>query len=144
MYWHYRIAHDNNYYTSKKVYFNEINFSGSTHIVKISPGYAKQQSSQTSTALPAHYAMSAHPNPFNPATTIIYSIGSYENVALKIFNTGGALVFSKDIGRREAGQRHSFTWDAIDNLGTKVSSGVYIVQIRSGLKTMTQRVTLLK
>ncbi|KAA3613685.1 MAG: T9SS C-terminal target domain-containing protein [Calditrichaeota bacterium] len=143
LYWHYRIAHDNNAYTAKKVYFNEVSFSGSTYITTIHPGSSKQKAVKTDLQLPTEYSVSAYPNPFNPTTKISWSIPNKKNVQLNIFNTNGVLVFNKDFGAQEAGQ-HAFTWDAKNKLGNRMSSGVYLVQIRSGQKKMSQRITLLK
>ncbi|MGB5107932.1 MAG: right-handed parallel beta-helix repeat-containing protein, partial [Candidatus Zixiibacteriota bacterium] len=64
------------------------------------------------------------PNPFNPQTTIGYSLARPMQVELSVFNLLGQKVASLHDGPQTAGF-HEVTWDGRDNDGFEVSSGVY-------------------
>jgi len=79
----------------------------------------------TSAAVPEKYELSQNfPNPFNPSTTIRFSLPQGGPVSLKIYNIRGQLVRTLVDGFTEAG-RHQAVWNGTDEAGTKVASGVY-------------------
>jgi hypothetical protein len=78
------------------------------------------------------------PNPFNPATTIRFSLPQREAVRLDIFDTSGRLVASPLAEIRPAGQ-HEITFDA-----SALSSGVYLYRLSSTSGVIVKRMTLLK
>ena len=81
---------------------------------------------------------SCYPNPFNPITTISYSIPKSDNVEISIYNIDGTLEDQLYNGYQTVGN-YNYNWDA----GLK-SSGIYIVKIRFGDRIKTQKVLLLK
>jgi hypothetical protein len=66
------------------------------------------------------------PNPFNPSTTIRYSLPHKSAVQLTVFNTLGQQVALLQNGEQEAGY-HEVKFD-----GTGLSSGVYFYRIQAG------------
>lgn len=79
----------------------------------------------TSTAIPESYELSQNfPNPFNPSTTIRFSLPQGGPVSLKIYNIRGQLVKTLVDGFTEAG-RHQAVWNGTDEAGTTVASGIY-------------------
>jgi hypothetical protein len=68
----------------------------------------------------------AHPNPFNPTTTIRYQLSAPDYVNLSIYDVQGRLVTELVNGWRSAGV-HEVTFD-----GSGLASGVYIYQIQAG------------
>ncbi len=97
-------------------------------------------------ALPQVFALEQnHPNPFNPSTTIGYSIpeGQRVLVRLEIYNLRGMLVRRLVEGEREAG-RHSVAWDGRDARGRALASGVYLCRLRAGGFSATRKLVLLK
>lgn len=79
--------------------------------------------------LPANLELKGnYPNPFNPETTIRFSLSQPARVTVKIYNIVGQEVTHLTNGRMEAGF-HSLKWAATNNLGAKVQSGVYFYQI---------------
>jgi hypothetical protein len=78
------------------------------------------------------------PNPFNPTTTISYSLPRAGEVSLKIFNLLGEEVATLAFGHREAGT-HSIQWDAAGQ-----TSGVYFCRLQEGGFIETKRMLLLK
>jgi len=69
------------------------------------------------------------PNPFNPITTIKYDLPENSNVRLIIYNMNGQEVRSLVHQNMNAGS-HTLTWDARDNVGRLVPSGIYVYKIR--------------
>jgi hypothetical protein len=83
------------------------------------------------------------PNPFNPTTTIRFSLPASERVALAIYNANGALVRVLVDGVRERGS-HEATWDGRDGAGGSVSSGVYFYRLTAGKFSESRKMVLLK
>lgn len=83
------------------------------------------------------------PNPFNPNTTIEYSIPRNEFVDLKIFNMIGQEIKRLVQSNQTAGA-HVIQWDGKNNAGETMSAGIYIVQITAGTFSDNRRIVLLK
>jgi flagellar hook assembly protein FlgD len=65
-----------------------------------------------------------YPNPFNPETTISYSIKEDSRVSLFIYNIKGQKVRSLINGPIQTGY-HTVTWNGKNDNGENVSSGIY-------------------
>ena len=89
--------------------------------------------------LPEKITLSAYPNPFNSSTTISYR-GLESDCNLSLFDISGRLVRTFAIGVR-AGE---VTWDANDEMGHSVSSGIYFVNISDLADRPTLKLLLLK
>jgi len=90
-------------------------------------------------AAPASFAVAQNsPNPFNPTTTINYTVPESGNVTVDIFNVAGQKVASLVNGQMSAGS-HSVVWNA-----AKCSAGVYFYTVKAGNHTKTMKMTLLK
>lgn len=72
---------------------------------------------------------SNYPNPFNPSTTIEYSLKSSGDVTVEIFDLSGRHVKTLVNTRQTAGAHH-IQWNATNEAGLQVSSGVYVYQLR--------------
>jgi len=93
---------------------------------------------------PAVFSLSQnHPNPFNPETSIGYTIGASSLVKLDIYNVSGQLVRTLVDGYQEQG-RHTAVWDGRDESGKKVSAGVYLYRLRAGGFIETKKMMLLQ
>ncbi len=105
----------------------------------------------TNSALPVAYAFHEnYPNPFNPATALMFDLPARSDVSLKIFNLLGQEVRTLVKETLPAGRYH-ISWNGKDNAGRAVSSGVFISRIHavslSGMKqtyTRSRKMTLLK
>ena len=84
-----------------------------------------------------------HPNPFNPSTTIRYTIPVASRVTLYVYSAVGQLVRKLVDQRFSAGAR-DVTWDGKNDAGNPVASGVYIYHLRAGKLTLSKKMTLLK
>lgn len=83
------------------------------------------------------------PNPFNPATTIPYSLAAPSGVSLHIYDAAGRMVRRLVDDVQTAGG-HTASWDGRDDRGVAVASGVYFCRLRAGDVTDTRRMVLLK
>jgi hypothetical protein len=84
-----------------------------------------------------------HPNPFNPTTTIGYTVPSRTDVVLQIFDVTGRYVATIVNEARDAG-RHSATWNGLSAQGEQVGSGVYFYRLTVGKESLTKKMVLLK
>jgi len=78
------------------------------------------------------------PNPFNPATSIPFTLGLEAQVSLAVYNIAGEKVAALADGRFSAGA-HSVIWDASGH-----ASGVYFYRIVSGDFVETRKMMLVK
>jgi hypothetical protein len=93
---------------------------------------------------PAQFALNQNfPNPFNPETTIKYSLADDAQVQLRIYNIVGQVVRTLVQDRQVAG-RYSIRWDGRDDRGLTVSSGIYFSQITAGKFRDVRKLMLLK
>jgi hypothetical protein len=83
------------------------------------------------------------PNPFNPQTTIRFTLPQNERVALAIYNANGQLVKSLVSGEKARGT-YDITWDGHDSKGNQVSSGVYFYRLSAGKFSETKKMVMLK
>jgi len=83
------------------------------------------------------------PNPFNPATTIGYTLEAPADVRIGIYDASGARVRMLDEGAREPGA-HSVRWDGTNDSGRAVASGVYFYRLEGAPGLPARKMTLLK
>ena len=79
-----------------------------------------------------------YPNPFNPSTTIEFSIPEKQNVKVNIFDMQGKMVSELYNGMKNSGS-HKIGWNASD-----YPSGVYFVHLTNGQKLSIQKCIFLK
>lgn len=84
------------------------------------------------------YLSMNYPNPFNPSTSISYSIPEKEFVELKVFDLLGREVASLISGEQQAG-RYTVKFD-----GSNLTSGVYIYRLSAGKYIQSNKMTLMK
>jgi hypothetical protein len=83
------------------------------------------------------------PNPFNPTTTIGYTVPSRSRVALHIYDVAGRLV-ARLVDEERAAGRYSVVWNGRSGNGDPVGSGVYFYRLTAGNDTLTRKMVLLK
>lgn len=93
--------------------------------------------------LPTEFGTHVYPNPFNPATTIAYDLPTDSAVSIVIYDALGQEIRRLVTGQKAAG-RYTIQWDALDNLGRGVGSGVYIAKVEAGQFRASQKMLLLK
>ena len=95
-------------------------------------------------SLPTDYALhNNYPNPFNPETVISFSLPEAEHVQIEIINLLGQSIRSLTDRSFDAGT-HTVVWDATNNSGDEVASGVYFYKIQAGNFVDTKKMTLMR
>ncbi len=94
-----------------------------------------------------------YPNPFssearsraagNPSTMISFALPQAGEVSLAIYNLNGQLVKRLAAGEMNAG-RHGVIWDAKDDRGQQVASGVYVYVLKAGEFVAQRKLVLMK
>jgi hypothetical protein len=83
------------------------------------------------------------PNPFNPSTTISFTLPERTRVTLSIYDVQGKLVRTLVDDMVEEGYQER-VWDGEDASGNQVGSGVYFYRLTTGDRTLTKKLVLLK
>jgi hypothetical protein len=102
--------------------------------------------SQSQSLTTAAIAFAIHPNvpnPFNPATSIRFSVPDRARVIVRVHDVTGALVVELLDEDVDAGYR-SVEWNGRNSSGATVASGPYFVYVRAGKQSLTQKIMLLK
>lgn len=82
--------------------------------------------------MPEKFALSQNfPNPFNPTTSIRFSVPRSEIVTLTIYNMLGQAIVKEVYSNLNAGH-YSFVWNGRDMSGNPVASGVYFYELNAG------------
>ncbi len=84
-----------------------------------------------------------HPNPFNPSTSIEYTLNERRPAALSIFDARGRLVAQLDQGAPDVGS-HRVEWNGRDASGNPVASGVYFYRLDGFAELGIRKMVLLK
>ena len=86
---------------------------------------------ETNANIPSDYNLKQNfPNPFNPVTTIEFSLPAVSDVKISIHNILGEEVLILLNEQRSAGN-HSVVWNARDSFGSKLSSGIYFYKLNA-------------
>jgi hypothetical protein len=83
------------------------------------------------------------PNPFNPSTTIAFSIAEETDVELSIYDVRGALIRTL-VNEHRKTNNYKEIWDGRDNKGQSTASGVYFYRLTAGAYTATKKMVLLR
>lgn len=83
------------------------------------------------------------PNPFNPETTISYSIKEPANVRLEVYNLRGQMVRSL-VNIDQLTGHYRVVFDAKDDRGNPLSSGIYLYRLTAGSYTSTRKMMLME
>lgn len=95
--------------------------------------------------VPTDYELTQNfPNPFNPTTTIEYSVPEATDVHVGIYNLLGQEIRTLAFGEHQAGY-YSALWNGLDKNGIRVESGVYLYRMNSESGySATRKLVLLK
>ncbi len=93
---------------------------------------------------PARTALAQnHPNPFNPATEISFSLPAKQEITLKVYDIAGREVATLAVGSHDAGP-HTVMWRGEDDSGSRVASGLYFYKLVADDGSQTRKMMLLK
>jgi hypothetical protein len=129
--------------TPLKTNFLQRNYNGGTeplyHLCDEAYTYATDETPVLVEERPRTFLLSQNkPNPFNPSTSIQYTLPIGGQARLEVFNSRGQLVDVLVEGYRSAGS-HMAVWNTSGK-----ASGTYLYRFRSGGFTETKKMTLLK
>jgi aminopeptidase N len=93
---------------------------------------------------PLRFALEAPaPNPFNPSTTIRFTLPERREARVRIYSLEGRLLRTIFAGELPAGG-HEVRWDGSDEGGRPLASGVYFCRLASGANVETRKLLLLR
>ncbi|MFO7895510.1 MAG: FlgD immunoglobulin-like domain containing protein [Candidatus Cloacimonadales bacterium] len=88
--------------------------------------------------------LSCYPNPFNPETTISFSVANEQtNTTLNIYNLKGQKIKTLLHEKLPIGA-HNIVWNGLDSNNKKVASGVYLYKLTNGSSQKSAKMLLLK
>ncbi|MCK5051447.1 MAG: T9SS type A sorting domain-containing protein [Candidatus Cloacimonetes bacterium] len=141
--------------TTENTYYSEINSPSGNYKYYVTAVYESGTSAPSeivendlldsdNVLIPLHTSLHHnYPNPFNPTTTISYSLKENSKISLNIYNIKGQLV-KKLVDEQMNASVHNVVWNGKNDSGRNVSSGVYFHKMRSGHYTSTRKMILLK
>jgi hypothetical protein len=80
----------------------------------------------------------AYPNPFNPQSTILYTLDTYENVSIELLDISGELI------RTLVNKSHVPGNYKVNINEPELGSGIYLVRVQSGTQVQVQKIMMLK
>tara|TARA_Y100001970_G_scaffold16832_1_gene18989 strand:+ start:15631 stop:18417 length:2787 start_codon:yes stop_codon:yes gene_type:complete len=81
---------------------------------------------------------SIYPNPFNPITTITYTVSNNQDIMINIYDLNGKII-EKLIDSFHGIGQYIIDWDA-----SLLPTGVYIVELKGSSEILTEKITLIK
>ncbi|MCF7918377.1 MAG: T9SS type A sorting domain-containing protein [Candidatus Cloacimonetes bacterium] len=92
---------------------------------------------------PVPYDFCCYPNPFNPETTVSFSLEELSEVEVVIYNVKGQKVRTL-VDETFRPDKYSIVWKGNDDSGHSVGSGVYFVKLSVDNEQFTNKVILIK
>jgi|SaaInl4_150m_RNA_FD_contig_31_247800_length_2402_multi_4_in_0_out_0_2 hypothetical protein len=117
--------------------------SGSAYVIHVA-SLNPNAITQTAASSPQRCMLSPNvPNPFNPTTSIRFSIPASDHLTLRIYTPTGQLV-REMLNETVSAGYHERMWDGRSSDGRSVGSGVYIYEMRTSDERIVRRMTLLR
>ncbi|MXX36736.1 MAG: T9SS type A sorting domain-containing protein [Gemmatimonadetes bacterium] len=104
---------------------------GEVEITLSDPGASEAAKTAVQTRPEAFALADNFPNPFNPTTTIRYALPQAADVELTVYNVVGQPVRTLIAEYQSAG-RYAVEWDATNDSGHSLSSGMYLYRLQAG------------
>ena len=136
--------------------YNDTNIPPGTHVYYATAVYDTGESDPTESftyivtanpedtpPAPRTELLGNYPNPFNPSTSIRFSLQEAGPVRIDIFNARGQLVRTL-VNENLPSGTHTAVWDGADATGATVSSGVYYYRMHKGSYSSTRKMLILK
>jgi len=108
------------------------------YTISFKDGEVNTATTEVKTALDGNY-----PNPFNPSTSIKFTLAQSGNVKLQVFNVKGQLVKTLVNTIKEVGS-HTIIWNGTDDQNKPVTSGIYFYRLEANSTTAVKRMLLIK
>ena len=88
-------------------------------------------------------SLSAYPNPFNPATTLRYTLPSAGRVTIDVYDARGRHIV-RTLDEVKVPGAYATAWRGVDQNGARVSSGIYFARISHAGAVRTYKLVLVK
>ncbi len=88
--------------------------------------------------------LGSYPNPFNPTTTIRYSLAKRTKVTIAVYDIAGRLVKRLLVDELKDAGNYKTDWDGRNEAGSRVASGVYFCMMRTAEGTSGSKLILLR
>ncbi len=96
------------------------------------------------TGIPENFTLAQNfPNPFNPETKIQYSVPELSEISLKVYDITGKIVSSL-VNTVQLPGKYSVIWNAKDDFGNTLPSGIYFYSLVTDKFKETKRMVLVK
>ncbi|MDO9576581.1 MAG: T9SS type A sorting domain-containing protein [Candidatus Cloacimonadales bacterium] len=105
--------------------------------------YVSFKNGQNITPVPTQIEITNFPNPFNPETTLFFSLPNEQKIELSVYNLKGQKVRQLVKGQFPSGN-NSIVWNGKDDSGKQVCSGVYLYKLETADKIISKKMLLLK
>ena len=109
--------------------FDENNLSNS-NIINKSDDKNKLEEINDDIKVNKYELLGNYPNPFNPSTTINYSLPSVSNVKLEVYDVMGRMIKSFTTNSQASGD-HKIVWDGKNSNEVRVATGIYIYRFEA-------------
>lgn len=114
-------------------------------LVLMTKGYFLQWFGHQDAARPLAFGLNGnYPNPFNPSTTIRYSLAAEAAVRLEVFNVLGQQVRTLVADVTQPAGSYEAYWDGTNDNGQFVGSGVYLYRLNAADFVETRKMIILK
>jgi M6 family metalloprotease-like protein len=125
-------------YYVKAVYQNPTALSPASNTINITVNPTDTEDLIKVTRLDGNY-----PNPFNPSTTVSFSLKSDAKVKLSVYNVKGELVKTLADEEMKAG-RHSIIWNGTNLHNKQTAAGIYFLKMSTPDYTSNKKMIMLK
>jgi len=89
------------------------------------------------------FLASAYPNPFNPSTTLEFTLPEVDKVILRVINDRGEVVNVLRNSRTNRGT-YRIRWEGVNQNGRQVASGIYFYQLITSSGVFVGKMTLIR
>ena len=113
------------------------------YIVKLAPDNLSDADDAESPRPTAFSLGANYPNPFNPSTTIEYTLDRRAQVKIEVFNILGQMVRTLVDETKSAGA-YQVIWDGFDDAGRPTPTGVYLYRMSTDGDLQARKMLLLK
>ncbi|MBM4130213.1 hypothetical protein FJ250_04185 [bacterium] len=107
------------------------NAPGSPHLLPVQLIYGDYATGVDQVPAPVSARLDGYPNPFNPRTTLRFSLPAPARAVLEVHDLSGRLVRRLVAAELPAGE-HQVLWDGRDESGRAAASGQYVARLRAG------------
>ncbi|MBN2830287.1 MAG: T9SS type A sorting domain-containing protein, partial [Candidatus Cloacimonetes bacterium] len=129
------------YYWLESVSIDGINQFFGPVAVTVDPD---QEEPETPEVLKVTSLNSIYPNPFNPTTSVKFSLKEESKVTVRVFNVRGELVSELANGVFPSSTNHTVVWNGTDVNGKNCGSGIYFFKMEAKGYTSVKKAVLVK